>query len=35
LLLSAWGTMNTTYDLTGDGFVNAQDLAALLFGWAY
>jgi uncharacterized protein YbjT (DUF2867 family) len=30
-----WNTANDTYDLTGDGLVNAQDLAALLFEWAY
>jgi hypothetical protein len=35
LLLSVWNTANDTYDLTGDGLVNAQDLAALLFEWAY
>ncbi len=33
LLLSVWNAPNEAYDLTGDGFVNAMDLSALLFSW--
>ena len=33
LLLSVWNSPSETYDLTGDGMVNAQDLSTLLFAW--